>query len=139
MIAFLISLGLSLVISFLLTYAIRRPLYDVLLEVCGTGKRATFWQVFTNTLLYMAPLLAVTLFVGVGSSSDRVLDVDYLRQTIGSIIGGLLITLLVAGWQIKSLIPTSPLYDPRKRITDENYGVSNIDSSRERHNEDIRT
>ena len=115
MYTFIVSIILSLAISTFVTLAIRRSLNDMLVEVCGTEKRARFWLVFTNTLLFMAPLLAVMLFGGSGTSTETVLDVGYLRQTISSIIGGLFITLLVVGVQIRGLIP--PVFASAPRIT----------------------
>lgn len=53
-----ICLGISLGLILVLTPLLR----EVLVETCGTQKRAAFWVTFTQLMLVMSPLLIVVFF-----------------------------------------------------------------------------
>jgi hypothetical protein len=56
--ALLSSLALSIVFALMVVLALRRPLADLLVELCGTERRARFWAAFT------ALTLVLTAFYG---------------------------------------------------------------------------
>ena len=51
----LLCLGISIAVIVLLKPLLR----DVLIETCGTTKRADFWVMFTQLMLVISPLLIV--------------------------------------------------------------------------------
>ena len=53
--AFAIEFLTTLLIGFLLVQYIRRPLFRVLVDLCGTEDRAAFWSAFCAVLLIGIP------------------------------------------------------------------------------------
>ena len=71
----------------------RRPLFSVLLEICGTENGARFWVVFSRAVLILVPLFAVSVLLP---------DADYdpfftLKVVVASLTGGLLLSVLAIG------------------------------------------
>jgi len=88
-----VSLSLSTVLALVLT----RPLRLVLNHICPAGDAVAFWLSFTNTMLYLAPLLFAMLFVIIPVSPVLV---DVIRSALGASLAGAFAALLVVGYQI---------------------------------------
>ena len=115
MIAFVVSIALSLAFSAAITLALNGPLQAVLTEACETERRSKFWLAFANVMLFLTPLLFVLMFGGVSLPDSIPPEVLFLRQTFGAILGGLFLALLGVGFQISRLGPVqrAKTRDPR--------------------------
>lgn len=55
--AFLVDVGLVAVLSVGLVAYVKRHLSRLLIELCGTAERASFWLAFSNVTLVLVPLI----------------------------------------------------------------------------------
>ena len=55
--AFLVDVGLVAVLSMSLVAYVKRHLSSLLIELCGTAERASFWLAFSNVTLVLVPLI----------------------------------------------------------------------------------
>lgn len=55
--AFLTDVGLVAALSILLTAYVKPHLNSLLIELCGTAERASFWLAFSNVTLVLVPLI----------------------------------------------------------------------------------
>lgn len=55
--AFLVGVGLVAILSVGLVAYVKRHLNSLLLELCGTAERASFWLTFSNVTLVLVPLI----------------------------------------------------------------------------------
>jgi hypothetical protein len=56
-IAFLSDMGLATFLSIGLVAYVKAPLRNLLIELCGTKERASFWLAFSNVTLVLIPLI----------------------------------------------------------------------------------
>ena len=56
-IAFLMDVGLVVVLSMSLVTYLKAHLKNLLVELCGTEERASFWLAFSNVTLVLVPLI----------------------------------------------------------------------------------
>jgi hypothetical protein len=54
---FLFDVGLAAFLSVGLVAYVKAPLRSLLIELCGTKERASFWLAFSNVALVIAPLI----------------------------------------------------------------------------------
>jgi hypothetical protein len=102
---FLFQIAICLSISLAVNYLLKGLLTDVLTETCGTEKRAAFWAMFTQLMLYLAPLLIVVYFAPADPVTDKTL-VHALKDTLFYSLFGLLAGLAVVGKIILKSIDT---------------------------------
>jgi hypothetical protein len=57
--AFLSVMGLAAFLSIGLVAYVKAPLRSLLIELCGTKERASFWLAFSNVTLVLVPLIFV--------------------------------------------------------------------------------
>jgi len=55
--AFLSDVGLATLLSIALVAYVKDPLRSLLIELCGTKERASFWLAFSNVTLVLTPLI----------------------------------------------------------------------------------
>ncbi len=55
--AFLVDVGLVAVLSVGLVAYVKRHLHTLLIELCGSAERASFWLAFSNVTLVLVPLI----------------------------------------------------------------------------------
>ena len=55
---FLIGIGLTLVLSFMVVRYLKPHLHRILVDLCGTKERADFWTVFSIVMLMLIPFIA---------------------------------------------------------------------------------
>jgi hypothetical protein len=84
-----LAVGLSL--GAVVVTVLRRPLFDVVAELCGTRTRAAFWTSYLGTLLVLVPLLFAS-WIGADRDLSRSLE-----RGIAWVLLGLIGALLVIG------------------------------------------
>lgn len=91
-----VEIVLCLGISIALIMLIKPLLRDVLIETCGTQKRAEFWVMFTQLMLVISPLLLVIYFIPTGAST-AVNVAEALKDTLFRTLLGDFIALASIG------------------------------------------
>ena len=91
-----VEIMLCLGISLALIILIKQLLRDVLIETCGTQKRAEFWVMFTQLMLVISPLLLVIYFIPTGGST-AVNVAEALKDTLFRTLLGDFIALASIG------------------------------------------
>jgi hypothetical protein len=103
---FFIELALCLGISLVLISLFKPLLKDILVETCGTDKRAAFWVMFTQFMLIISPLLIVVYFSPIQPYSQLNLAYE-LQQALFRTLLGEFIALSIVGKVIWSSIRSS--------------------------------
>ena len=86
------AISLTLLASIAVVLLLRRPLLNLLIDLCGTATRAAFWAAFSNVALVLAPLLgAMHRRPGAGE------PVFELAAQLEWALGGLLASVLLVG------------------------------------------
>jgi hypothetical protein len=89
---YLVAIGLTVAVSIAVVLLLRRPLQDLLVDLCGTPTRAAFWAAFSNVTLVLAPLLgAMHRTPGDGEPAFE------LAAQLEWALGGLLASVLLVG------------------------------------------
>lgn len=104
---FIIEALLSFSISVTVVILIKPLLRDILIETCGTQKRAEFWVMFTQLMLIISTLLIVIYFA---PTSAVILPnaAETLKDTLFKSLPGVFIALALIGQVIwKSITPAS--------------------------------
>lgn len=99
---FAIEVLISLSVSFFVAISITKSLHSLLVDVCGTIERARFWVVYSNVMMFIAPLLVVMLF----GQSNYVGEQTFLfyKTAFGCALAGVFVSLLAIGLQISNSI-----------------------------------
>lgn len=98
----LLCFGISTAVIVLLKPLLR----DVLIDTCGTAKRAEFWVMFTQLMLIIAPLLIVIFFAPTEASIT--LNVaEALKDTLFRSLLGVFVALAMIGQVMWKSIQTS--------------------------------
>lgn len=84
--AFLVDVGLVAVLSLGLVAYVKRHLNNLLIELCGTTERASFWLAFSNVTLVLVPLIFALNFEP-ESGPNRNVIFDMAAQLKYAIIG----------------------------------------------------
>lgn len=84
--AFLVDVGLVAVLSVGLLAYVKRHLNTLLVELCGTAARASFWLAFSNVTLVLVPLI-FALNYEPGSGPNRNLIFELAAQLKYALIG----------------------------------------------------
>ena len=93
---FLLSITFCLGISAGVIMVIKAKLRDVLIETCGTEKRADFWLTFTQLMVLIAPLMIV-IFFSPTSAITEANSITYLKNALFQTLFGLFTGLAVTG------------------------------------------
>ena len=113
---FIIEVSLSFGISATVVILIKPLLRDVLIETCGTKKRAEFWVMFTQLMLVISPLLIVIYFAPTSTVVPPNIA-ETLKDTLFQSLLGVFIALAMIGQVIwKSITPArnEPVNTPNK-------------------------
>ena len=101
--------AVALVLSLTAIAVIIRPLFVILVEICGSRERARFWTVYSCILTLMAPLLMVStpgLLDNVAASGSAG---AILQRSVFFACGGIIFALLVMGRAVwRSIGRSSP-------------------------------
>jgi len=89
--------AIALVLALLAIVVIVRPLFGVLVEVCGGRERARFWTVYSCVLTLMAPLLTVSApgFVDAAAASGATGAI--LQRAVFYALVGIIGALVIIG------------------------------------------
>lgn len=107
---YLTGVTISMVVSILVVAYIRRPLYQILTDLCGTEGRARFWAQITHLCFFLVSMLMALTY----SSYPGQTDYYYLGNQLGRTLLGLIIVTafltftisLFAGKQDKPTLPS---------------------------------
>jgi hypothetical protein len=101
--AFLSDVGLVALLSLGLVAYVKEPLRSLLLELCGTKDRASFWLAFSNVTLVLTPLI-FTLGYKPESGPGTSVILEMAAQLRYALIG-FLIALGAIGFGLFRFIP----------------------------------
>ncbi|HLW78371.1 MAG TPA: hypothetical protein VKU44_02130 [Terriglobia bacterium] len=103
---FLASAGTTAILSFLAVAYLKPHLKRILIDLCGTEERASFWTAFSNVALVLMPLIfAMHYRPGAGPETSPVLEMG--TQLEWALIG-LVASVLVLGFVVSMFIPRRP-------------------------------
>jgi hypothetical protein len=72
--AFLLGLVITLALGFAIVWYLTSRLRGILIDLCGTERRADFWMAFSNVILILVPLVFAMQF---HSADDQDLPVIF--------------------------------------------------------------
>lgn len=113
---FTIEVLLCFSISAAIIMLIKPLLRDVLIETCGTEKRAEFWVMFTQLMLIISPLLIVIYFAPTETSATTNIA-EAMKDTLFRSLLGDFIALTIIGqtiWKSISSTNTETKTEPGK-------------------------
>ena len=84
---YITGLTISMAICILVVVYIRRPLYLILTDLCGTEGRARFWAQITHLSFFLVSLLMALTYSPYSGQTDY--------QTLGSHVGRTLLGLVI--------------------------------------------
>ena len=93
---FLIQITLCFGLSLAVIVLLKPYLNDVLVDSCGTSRRAAFWVMFTQLMLVIAPLLLVVFFADVRPGVS-VYPAEAIKDTLFRSLFGLFIAIAMVG------------------------------------------
>ena len=104
---FLIGLAVSIITGFGIVVYLRTPLLSMLVELCGTRERATFWLAFSNVTVILVPVIfamqcAPELKPGATAIPELVRQLKWA-------LAGLLSAVFVIGWVLSRFIRRHPV------------------------------
>lgn len=115
---FILEITISFGISLVVVWFLNPLLTDVLIETCGTERRAAFWAMFTQLMLYLAPLLIVIYFAPTNSLPDGGL-VPAIRDVLFRTLLGVFIALASIGQVVWKSIKTAPQKQASQAISED--------------------
>jgi hypothetical protein len=108
----LLCFGISAAVILLLKPLLR----DVLIETCGTAKRAEFWVMFTQLMLIISPLLIVIFFAPT-DTSITINIAEAMQDTLFRSLLGVFVALAMIGQVMWKSIRNTSL---EKTVTETN-------------------
>lgn len=101
--AFLIGLGLTIVLTSAALRYLQPHLKTILTELCGTEERARFWTSFSNLTLFLTPLIfALRIQPEQGTTAKLLYETS---NQISLALFGLLLAIGIVGIVIGKFIP----------------------------------
>lgn len=104
--AFLSAVVITLAVAGSVVASLWRPLYAILLDVCGTEAHARFWRSYTGIMLLLVPLVAVLLSRSQGPSHDPIW-VSVLDQARWAVLG-LIVALFIVAMGLAVAVQAKP-------------------------------
>ncbi len=102
---------LTLSLTSIVAFVIRKPLFGVLQLVCGTDIGARFWTTFAAVLLVMGPLFLV--FTAAGGATNMA---DFVRRAVYLVSFGVIGAFLVMGAAVMLSAPSRAMAQHRAGI-----------------------
>jgi hypothetical protein len=97
---FLTGLAISFTLSLLIVIYLNKPLTQILIDICGTQTRASFWKYITNLSFVLVSLLMPIL-----SRPREDLDTVFqLSRQLGWTLFGFIITVIFVSMSISRFI-----------------------------------
>lgn len=96
---FLIGLFATLLLGTSAVAYLRRPLMTILIELCGSRERATFWVAFSNVAVLLVPLLfAMQYTPATTAGAPALLEVAaQLKWALAGLLGAICVLAYVIG------------------------------------------
>src|SRR5262245_44640054 len=102
---FLAAVAFSIAVPCLVIAALWRPIYGILVDLCGTEVRARFWRTCSALALILTPLTVLFMFHTENPSHGPIFAiVDNARWSLA----GLIVALFVVALGVASFIPARP-------------------------------
>lgn len=111
--AFLIEIGLTLLVCLVVVSYIRPHLLRILVDLCGTEDRARFWTNFTNVVLVTFPLITSLGFSPYTSPKDSLIY-DIAHQ-LKSNLFTFILSLVFVGFVLLLFIAMQPRTRPQTK------------------------
>jgi hypothetical protein len=108
---FLVEVGICVVSSTLVAGSLTRPLRSLLVDECGNVERARFWVVYCDTMIFIAPLVAMVVFGKSGELTTPTLP--FYKAALGSALSGIFVALAAIGMQVARALPPRPEKAPQ--------------------------
>ena len=105
-VSFVVEVGLTLVVVWLLVRYIRPYLRRVLVDLCGTEDRAQFWAAFSNLILIGLPLIFALNYKPQAGTTEQ-LFFEVAGKLSGN-LGGLLLALIGVGTVVSFFALVAP-------------------------------
>jgi uncharacterized membrane protein YhaH (DUF805 family) len=104
---FVVGLIVAITASALTLAYLRRPLFRILVDLCGTEDRAAFWLAFSNVTLFLVPVLfALHSHPASGSFAESVLGIG---DQLEAALLGLVVSVVALGLVLSRFIPRNDL------------------------------
>jgi hypothetical protein len=104
---FVCGLGLTVAASLSAVLYLRYSLHQILIELCGTAERASFWTVFSTIAVSLVPLI-FAMQSQPEFAPGRPLVFELANQVKWGLVG-LVLSLVVLAWIISRFIPRVPV------------------------------
>ena len=100
---FIIEIIIGLSVSACVIFILKKPLTNVLIDICGTEVRAKFWVIYSSLMLVIAPLLTSIVF----GKSNAVAEANFVfyKTAFGSVLFGVFLSLVIIGLQVTKTLP----------------------------------
>ena len=100
---FLVELAICFLASGVVVLVLTGPLRRILIDACGSLERARFWVVYSDAMIFIAPLVAIVVF---GKSSElSAPTLGFYKSALGSALFGVFVALAAIGLQVARLLP----------------------------------
>ena len=95
---FLIEVVISISFAVVVIAMLHKPLRNLLMDLCESASRSSFWLTYSNLMLLIAPILSVMLF----GNSDKATaaDFQFFKTAFGWSLFGIFFSLAIIGLQI---------------------------------------
>ena len=118
--SFLLVLCLITILASIVVFAIRKPLGQILVEICGNQNRGQFWQVFSYVFLILSALTAALLFPPdlSGGADGSVNSFSVFLRSFRAGVFGILLSLSAIGFVMMQAIlaRSNPAPEQKKEI-----------------------
>jgi hypothetical protein len=101
--SFLISLAITAGVSFAVVWYLKCHLRGILIDLCGTDRRADFWMAFSNVILILMPVVFAMQFSPL--AGENVPPVFQLTHQLKWGFMGLVTSMLALGAILSKFIP----------------------------------
>ena len=92
--------SVAAVLALLAILVILKPMFAVLVEVCGGADRARFWSAYACVFTVVTPLMAVSTPGLLDAAAAQVSLAPVLQRAVFFALAGIAVALLVAGQAI---------------------------------------
>lgn len=113
---FLIGLSISLAVVLGASVYIRKPLFKILTDLCGTDDRATFWtQITMLGFILVGGLMALTY-----QPSTKLPDYYFISWHLGRTLTGLVLVVVVLSLTISIFIRRENIQASNLKVREQN-------------------
>ena len=103
---FLVGVGSTAIISLAVVWYLKPSLQKVLVDLCGTDERASFWTAFSTITVALTPMMFALHFRPDASAEHAVFEIGSQLEWA---LAGLLLSVLLLGIVLAKFIPPREL------------------------------